>query len=236
MKKYAMIILMTIFLMAIHAEEKTKSTERSGFGGFTIGVQSMDLGKLNNIFEDHGFDKFDNVFTTFGGGGYGTIGRNFLIGGSGGGFMEARAENDSTIAVLSGGEGFFELGYIVYETKNFSMVPMFGFGGTGLDITLKPKNLSSDSFGELLDNPAKSCNLTTGNSAIKLGLMNMFQFDAGGNDDESLTIGAALHFGAIYNMGDSMWDFDDIDVSGGPDLSKWRYFLNFSVYFGGSKR
>lgn len=224
------VVLVAVLVMSLLGKD-----DRGGFGGFSVGSIYIDNSEINDLIGNYGFDKFDDNFATFGGGGFGRVGSHFLIGGSGFGIPETSVENDSITATLSGGGGFFEMGYIVYQKKGYSFAPILGIGGSGLSISLKPKREDGVTFEDLLLNPKRGVDLDTGNLSMKFSLMNMFMFNASEKDGEIFNIGASLQIGTIYHLSDDGWSADMAEISGGPERDKLNYFLELSIYFGSSK-
>lgn len=230
--KKVIIILVVILTVACFAETSGKKEE--GYGGFGFGTGTMNLDKMNNKLTSLGFEKLDNSFKTFGGGGY-ALKDDFLIGGSGFGILPQTVENDSVKATFSGGGGFFDMGYCVYKNRNFKLFSIFGIGGTGTDLQLVKKKRSTLTFDEILKDPEVTSNVIGGGLAIKLEVMSQFIFNVSKEDNETFNIAAALSAGMTYQLTNDEWQVEDLDLSGVPELEPQRYYVTLSIYFGGEK-
>ncbi|MEN3038986.1 MAG: hypothetical protein ABDI07_07545 [Candidatus Kryptonium sp.] len=121
-----------------------------GYGYFTVGVNFLNLDEINRILKTHDYAQFKSNFLTIGGAG-GFAFNRILIGGEGFALIGQKQDKRNYRSLLSGGGGFFNAGYIVYERKNFQIYPMIGIGGGGLNLKLVDKR--ERSFNEAIANP-----------------------------------------------------------------------------------
>jgi len=241
------IILLTILLASsLFADTTDESNDKKieiglkkkkseGSGGFSFGIIQLNVDELNKRIKAFGFGEFESRFATVGGGGHGIIGEKILIGGSGFGTLPVSLENDSVRITLSGGGGFFELGYIAFESKGYRFIPVLGIGGMGTNITLKSLSNGSNNFNNLITSPSGNAEINSGGVAVKLELKNRFVFDVAENEIDSFRIGGELSFGAIYQANND-WDFEDESISNVPNTGKESYFIKLAILFGGSNK
>ncbi|MFN3135999.1 MAG: hypothetical protein ACK44H_10595, partial [Candidatus Kryptonium sp.] len=122
-----------------------------GIGYFNVGVNFLNFEKLNQVLSGKNRAEFKNVLFATGGGGFAILG-NFMIGGEGFGFIAQKQDKGNYRSVLSGGAGFFKVGYVAYQTNNLLIYPMLGLGGGGLD--LKTFERKTSDFEGGISNPS----------------------------------------------------------------------------------
>jgi len=115
-----------------------------GRGFFMPGVGIMNFSALNTKLNDLDYSgKISNVVPLIGGGGYGVLSNNIILGGHGY-LMKARPISSEThVASLVGGAGFFDIGYR-FKFQDLNVYPLLGIGGGGMGLHVDPKDTEFD--------------------------------------------------------------------------------------------
>ncbi len=194
-----------------------------GFGGFGGYMTKTDMSGINQVLSAHGIEEFSNLSYGWGGLGYGIVGKVWI---GGGGFgANQTVTSDSLEIILSGGGGYFELGYTVYEKKNMLGGVSIGLGGFGYNLILNPTN-GDQTFDSLLVNPRRSSRVIIASSISFMPSLNFVVF-------LNRFAGVFLKLGyAVYTR--PVWKLSDGgEVLNPPDWSRASLVASFNVIFGG---
>ena len=115
----------------------SSSAEVEGSGFFAIGTQFTDLGPLNDRLSGSGYPEFTSETVTLGGGGYGVVANRLLLGGEGHALITGDGTGRGRNVSLTGGYGFFNLGYLFFPTSSLRASPLVGIGGGGLQLDIR---------------------------------------------------------------------------------------------------
>jgi hypothetical protein len=129
----ALIVVVFSFLNSQNVNSSGRFFGGSGY--FSFGVSFLSLDKLNQVLGDNNRAQFQSSFLNIGGGGYGVLNK-IMIGGEGFGILSQKRDKENFRSVLSGGYGFFNLGYIIYDGEKLRFYPMVGIGGGGLNLKI----------------------------------------------------------------------------------------------------
>jgi hypothetical protein len=212
----------------------TVAQERvEGRGFFMAGVQAMDIGCLNSRLRANGYGDFSDTFSSFGGGGYGIMGR-FLIGGEGAGVFtggeSATLGGDYFKASLNGGYGLLRLAYIAYRHNGFILYPTFGLGGGGLALSVSQE--ATLPFDQYLQNPRRKTTLGSGFFLVDLGLGvdHLVVLNRRGEEEGGMVFG--VRTGYLFAPFRSDWG----DALDGPDSAIEGAYFRIVLGGGGSGR
>jgi hypothetical protein len=202
----------------------------AGRGFFDVGYIGLDMDDLNASLEAADLPALDGSFFTLGGGGYGARGR-FLIGGEGHGLIgsdETTPDGEMKVS-MHGGYGLFRLGYLVTSYEGLDLFPTLGIGGGGT--SLKIVERSAPTFDDIIENPRRGATLNTGSLLLDVGAVAHLRLgggkDRGDGERGGLLIG--LQAGYTFAPADAGWDFEGVDVAGGPTLELQGAYVRFSV-------
>lgn len=211
---------------------------RHHFGGgyFMIGWSGLDLGDLNAALVSLGYPKFDESFLSLGGAGHFTVGR-LVIGGQGHAYLsesrDAALPAGNYRTELSGGVGFFDLGYQFVRCSRAHAAILVGLGGGQL--SLKMNDLGGPAFEDVLTDPGRGSELTTASFLIDLGVS--LDMLAGCVNRRGACGGPLLGVRAGYILapvkGD--WQLDDRDIAGGPRFGMEGAYVRAMLGFGGGR-
>jgi hypothetical protein len=240
MKKKLLLSMTVFFIFAasnsvLAMDNESTVGHQIGKGYFFIGSGTMKIDKLNTRLSGKGYPKFSDSFLTLGGGGHGVVNR-FIIGGEGMAFMtedrEAVVSGKTYKNSLTGGCGFFDIGYSAYSHKGLSIYPILGIGGGGYSLNITDR--SSPKFDEILDTPGRSSHLSSASFllSLSLGADYMLNFEKRPERKGGLIFG--LRVGYIFAPVTSNWNIDNIEVFGGPKTGIEGLFLHFMIGGGGS--
>ncbi|MCX8029312.1 MAG: hypothetical protein N2712_04875 [Brevinematales bacterium] len=213
-----------------------------GFGGVTFGaIYSPSINSLNDRLHSLGYSKkLNDVIFVIGGQGFGYSG-NVLMGGVGFSVRSSSVENNlngtNIVVGVSGGFGFFELGYALLKSPNISIVPILGFGGGSYVISFKTKSEVVD-FDTIAKNPYSHNNyISYGGTCFELGILthgqlivseNIVQISDNTRFRSHGTIGLLLKLSYIF-----MLATDNTTVVGEPKFGDHNFKLDLTVTFGG---
>ena len=213
-----------------HVEKR----KNGGAGGFTIGIGQFDLSNLNQRLRTRGFETLDGSQVCFGGAGYGIVNGRILLGGEGSGFGQDVASGTQK-ASLSGGWGFFDVGYVVLSRRNFNLFPLLGIGGGGFNFRIVEKAVSP-TFDEILDNPKQEANIFTGSFLLNfaLGVDYSLIFGESKKGHGGLLLGILA--GYIFDPIKADWKMGDADVLDGPDLRMTGPYVKLIIGGSGTRK
>ena len=199
------------------------------FGFFSYGWHLLKQDQLNQLLNSYAYPMFSDYAVTFGGGGL-RIYNCFLLGGEG--YMIFAQEKNTTAydASLSSGYGFLNFGYRAIASSTILAYPLIGFGGGSSTLRIAEK-VNGVNFNQLLVNPNRSLEVSTGSILINLSLnLNYFTRPI---TESGFHFGLSL--GYIYSLPSDGWYIFNNNVVGGPvfDLSGPYLRLKFG---GGSFR
>jgi hypothetical protein len=208
-----------------------RGEERIGKGWFGVGAQALDLDELNASLVAHGYPNLSDGFVTLALGGWGSHGP-VVLGLEGAGYIEDEEDilNGARRAALTGGYGLFRFGYSVRAMDDIDVVPLIGIGGGAMRLALTEH--SAPTFDEVLDDPGRSSQLTTGMFLLDASLAVHYRFTDRG-DGRGFLVG--LQGGYLWAPTDASWKLEDAnDVAGGPELRVQGPYVRLQL--GGWKR
>jgi hypothetical protein len=180
--------------------------------------------------KEKGYPEFSKNFISIGGGGHGVINK-IIIGGEGCGFLKKRGVTDDYKLSISGGCGFFDIGYMIYSSDKLNIYPTLGLGGGGLNFKIVQRGVSP-SFDDVLGDPKKGVFLsTTRGFLLKLGLGTEYLLKLWGEGGLSIGLRMGYTFGSFKD-----WDMCGIDISGGPKTGFTGPFISLVIGFWGDQK
>ncbi len=218
--KSKVFIYTIVFLLGTCFQGRTQEMKPNrlsgGVGYFMAGYTGFNLGSMNTQLTNNGYPELTNGSFTFGGGGH-FVHKNFIIGGEGHGLSNSSASNTNYNLNISGGYGFFNLGYILYHNPTLNIYPMLGFGGGGASIAITDKNKLPENFDDLLDDPTRESYITNGGFMINFSIG--ADFFISGIKTESASGGwlMGIKAGYILNTGGDDWYFNNEKITGSPN-------------------
>jgi len=231
-----LVAVMSLFIVSIaQSQEVTSEAKKEeGRGYFMFGGSILDIKDLNSRLESKGYSKFSDNLFSLGGGGHGIINR-VIIGGEGhglfGGEKESAISGETYKTSLAVGYGFFDIGYILYSKGDLNIYPFLGLGGGGISVKIAERE--APSFDEVLDNPKRSANLSSGGFLLNLalGVDYLLKLAEDENGEGGLVFGLRMGYTFTPIKGD--WQMDGIDVSGGPEVGITGPYIRFMIGGGG---
>lgn len=203
-----------------------------GGGYFMFGQSILNIENFNAALRNNGYNTISDSFVSFGGGGKAVI-NNIVIGGEGHGLVGKEEDiGNGYKASISGGYGFFNMGYVVFNIEDLHIYPLLGIGGGG--ISVKISEISLPSFSDILNNPKRGVELSTGGLILSLSLCTEYLLSLGdrgySNKKGGILLGLRLGYtwSANYN-----WTLDGSNIPGAPNVGINGYFVRFSLGFGG---
>ncbi len=229
------VFLPIVMVMAMATAQQ--QTEGDGFGGPMVGGVYYKLEDLNSRLSNLGFGTFDNVQYIVGAKGYALIKQRVLIGGSGFGILGQTVNNDSVSAKLTGGAGFFDVGFALFASNNYSLIPVVGIGGAGISLDLAPRQRAEPLFDSVLVNPRRTAKLNAAGFALKLGLVNHFAWEVVSEQKNNVTstfiLGGSIEASLIF-MPSMEWELENgIGVFNAPDPKNYMVMVGVTVLLGG---
>ena len=164
--------LFTILMLTFLVQAASSQEIRGGFGHGYFGAGLNISPAIQNDLQSTallGPDLQLNRVAVFGGGGgYGIVGRRFLIGGSGVGFRSADATGRGE-GTLSMGGGFINLGYLTAIKRNMLSYPYVGIGGNGVKLNVKNTTPESMNLGNQIIDPGETIKLNSHGISFEAG-------------------------------------------------------------------
>ena len=157
-------LLLFVVVSFSNSQDNSLGKFFGGGGYFSFGISFLDLDKLNRVLSDNNRAQFQSSFLNIGGGGYGVLNK-IIIGGEGFGILGQKKDKENFRCVLSGGYGFFNLGYIIYDVERLRFYPMVGIGGGGLN--LKIFEMKGADFNDAISNPKKIFDASFSSLSVK---------------------------------------------------------------------
>jgi len=209
-------ILTLLSFQLVFGQDKTSSSKVvGGMGYFMMGIGSLDIGDLNTRLETAGFSTFSEKFVSFGGGGH-SINGNLIMGGEGHGMSVGEVSEGDYTTSLGAGYGFFDIGYAIYSTDALYVYPMLGIGGGGMSIRIVEKG-TSPSFNDVLENPKRGVEVSTGGFLLNLSLGTDYVFAMEKDETGRGGLAIGLRVGYIFTPRKGDWAMDETKLSGSPE-------------------
>jgi opacity protein-like surface antigen len=211
---------------------------RESRGYVSLGVGSLDLGALNDRLVGNGYPSSPEHLFAIGGGGHG-IGRRWVIGGEGQGLIgrtkDATRGGRNDESTVTAGYGLFNLGYAVVKQRDLHVYPLVGIGGGGVSLRINER--SSPTFDEVLADPGRGVNVSTGGLLVQVGVGadKLFVRRRGERDGRPYESGLVLGVRAGYILMpyQADWAIDGTRVPGGPSADIAGPYVHVIVGGGG---
>jgi len=238
MKKPALLVpflFLAMWTSPLCADSKGAPAVRGGKGSFMIGWGALDLEPLNQTLASAGYPPFAEDYLTLGGGGHAVLGR-LVLGGQGHGYLQDKQDvalaGGNHRTSLAAGMGFFDLGVVAWSGHGVALTPMVGLGGGALLFEIQ--ELSSPTFGEVLQQPGRRSSLSTSGFLVDLGVHLDWIL---GPVQRGVRSGAVvgLRAGWILSPFKGSWQLDGRDIAGGPRVGIEGPYVRFSVGGGSLK-
>jgi hypothetical protein len=205
-----------------------------GAGGFLLGGNFFDFDNLSRDFRLNGYPRVDNTNFFLGGMGYAVINNKVIIGGEGGGFWQSVGNSFAKVN-LSGGYGFFDLGYVIHSERNFRIFPVLGIGGGGISLKIFPAQ-RTPTFEDILNDPYRKAEFTTSNFAMHFSLGMDIKVASKEKRFRSKGLLLGARFGYVWIPGDSDWQMDGMEVFAGPKTNFEGFYIHFLIGGFGERR
>lgn len=228
-------ICVLFFAPALCRGQAEGSPEGVGMGYSMFGTSTLDLDALNSRLESKGYPGLSDNFFTTGGGGHAVINDRIIIGGEGHALLGDEVTSGNYESSISAGYGFFDVGYIVYSKNQLRVYPLLGIGGGGMTLKIKEKT-GSLSFDDVLDNPARSVNLTTGGFLLSFAVGMDYLLILGGDEEGEGGLVFGLRAGYTISPFERGWEMDELELSGAPEMGITGPFVRFMFGGGGMER
>jgi hypothetical protein len=158
-----------------------------------------------------------------------------IIGGEGhllvGDESEAAISSGDYKTSLSAAYGFFNVGYLVYSKDDLHVYPLVGLGGGELWLKIGPH-----SFDDILENPQRSAELSTGGFLLNLALGADYLWKLKEDEKSEGGLVFGLRVGYTFAPAKGEWTADGIDISGGPEVGITGPYIRFMIGGGGKSK
>jgi hypothetical protein len=224
----AMVIVNIFFAGIIYGDEAAR--ESGGMGYSMFGNSTIGISDLNAQLESKGYARLSDSYFSVGGGGHGIVNSKWILGGEGHTLLGEGVTSRGFESSINVTYAFFDVGYIVYSIKDFSLYPLVGIGAGGMNFNIA-EEATALSLGEVLDDPQRGVELTTGGFLLNLAIGIDYLLTLG--KDEEGRGGLLLGIRAGYTLSPSQgsWMMDDIEISGAPEIGITGPYIRFM--FGG---
>jgi len=211
-----------------------KPQKGGGLGYFMIGAATVDLSDLNAALRTAGYPKLSNRFLSMGGGGLAFINK-LIIGGEGSGLNENSVTANGNKLSFQGGYGMFQMGYLLFKTKQVNVYPLLGIGGGGLELKIAQQNQSVD-FGKILKNPTGCAQFSSGAFLVNLGLGGHYFLGSKGNKkSEASGFFVGFRLGYLLALTSKNWDLENGTVLNAPKTAFSGPYFQLTIGGGGQR-
>ena len=212
------------------APSRETARRYGGAGFFAFGALLTDQDPMNDALAARGLPQVSSAFVTLGSAGYFRLNR-LLLGGEGYAILPREGSSPTHETTVSGGMGFFDVGYVVVSRGGLAIFPMLGLGGGGLSYSIGEKRAGG--FDAVLDDPRRGASLTRGGflGQIALGIDHLFDGRREATQAGGPVVGLRVGYAAQLTHGD--WQVFGASVDGGPSVGLGGPFLRLVVGGGG---
>jgi len=227
-----MVITMSVLLVSPSQGRKHEATiDVSGGRGYVMmGTSMLDIDELNTSLSNAGYSELSDNFFTLGGGGHAIINR-IIIGGEGHGLMADETTTGNYTVSLTGGYGLVNVGYLIFSRGGFHLYPLLGIGGGAIDLKIHERE--APSFDEILDDPKRGSELSTGGFLLNVSIGADHLFILGGDEEGEGGLVLGLRAGYTFTPIKGDWNMYDMDVGGGPDIGITGPYFHLMLGGGG---
>lgn len=148
-----------------------------------------------------------------------------LLGGEGHALLTGDGTGQGRNVSLTGGYGFFNLGYLFFPTSSLHAYPLLGIGGGGLQLDIESQG-DAGNFDDVLDDPDRSARVGRASFLISLGAGLEYQF---GTPDDGGSAQLGIRAGYIISALRSDWQLDENSLADGPDASMQGPFVRLTI-------
>lgn len=180
-----------------------------------VGRSVLDLDDLNATLEDAGYANVDDSFISFGGAGYGIVGR-VIVGGEGQALAGDDATSGSYVTSIEAGYGLFDLGYLLVSSGGLNLYPMIGVGAGGMSLRIRERG--EPSFDEVLADPRRGSELSNWGLLVSLDLGADYLVVLGEDNEGAGGIALGVRVGYTFAPYTSEWSLEDTEIPEGPDV------------------
>jgi hypothetical protein len=213
-----LMIVSILFTNISQAQEIAPIAKESGAVGYSMfGRSIIDIKDLNAKLESKGYSEIPDNFFSVGGGGHGIINNRFIIGGEGHSLLGGKATSGNYTSSIYVIYGFFDLGYVVYSINDFRVYPLLGIGGGVMNLKITER-LTSLSIDDVLDNPLRGVEISTGGLLLDLALGMDYLLKFGGDEKGRGGMILGLRAGYTISPFKGSWKMDEIEISGAPEI------------------
>lgn len=207
-----------------------------------MGMLVLDTSPINDWLDDADVDDFSMVTPTIGGGIHAILAEKVIVGMKGSAFY-SEGGGDYLEATLSGGYGYFEVGYLVINQRRWMLAPVIGIGGGGLSMALKgdldrfgvmsaPTGTTNPRGEETLISQKGRLGWGYGLAQVGLTFHHVVPFTDTPNGYGMVMFGASV--GGLVQLASSSWEDDEMINSGSYPKPKFNgIYAQFEINFGG---
>lgn len=219
--KTPLVILLVSLAISLQAQ---MDAIHGSAGHFRFGYANHNLSAMNNWLPAN-YPDLRNDFITVGGTGY-VIMNRVILGGEGFGSTGTTVSRDTLSASPTIGRGMLNVGYVVYDYKNFLLYPLFGFGGGATTIRFR----ENAGFGNIV-NRVKETDFSFTNSNLMLSIsVGADSYFISESRKHGFSLG--LRAGYIYALQNATWRRNSTEISG-PNMSTSGFY--FTIGIGGGR-
>ena len=213
MKRISLWVLAAAAILAL-ADPGWARDGGGGMGYFAFGWRQVDVDELNVVLKGKGYPAFSDGYFLLGGGGHAVIRYNLIVGGEGHGLVRRQQSGLARRTSISGGYGFFNVGYSLYRTDELRVYPLLGLGGGSLQLDISERAVTS--FGQILDDPGRSAQVSTGGLLLDLALGADYLLALREDKDSQSGMVFGLRAGYTWAPLKGEWRLAEADVAEGP--------------------
>jgi len=228
MKKFlSLVSVLVLWPLCAWTQQSENGIKQEGSGSFNIGYAHLNNSDFQKFLPE-GFYQLSESYLLLGGEGYGLKG-NFLVGGSGQAIVGQDESNGSLKTEISGGMGFFNLGYTLVNQDKIKVFPMLGIGGGSMELRISEHK--DVSVNEIIQEPSREITLEVGNFLLdfSLGLDYIPRIHMAKNGKEGGGFKTGVRVGYMLGFNSDNWNYGGGDVNGAPNFGLNSFYVKMVI-------
>jgi hypothetical protein len=221
-------VLSILILNAVKAQEANPSVSKTvgGGGGFTIGYNYLDVSAFDQFLPEN--QSLQPNHLSIGGYGNSFIGK-FVVGGGGTGMHGSDITTDSLNISAGGGQGTFNVGYLLFKKNNTLLYPLLGIGGGGYSVNIaRNNNVPAE---EIKDDSFREVDIGTGYFVFDVSL-NLNLIPIPQQSDQSLGYGGimtGLQVGYTSSFSESGFSYSGGNITGASTFRPQMFYVKLVI-------
>lgn len=219
-------------VISLGQDSSSCSKEVAGMGYCLMGQSIIDLNNVNSALAKNGYSELSDNFFSVGGGGHAIMNQRLILGGEGHTLLGDDVITGNYKSSIHMTYGCFNIGYILYSIKGLNIYPLLGIGGGTMNLKIT-EEVSSLSWNDLLNDPKRGAELSTGGLILNIGLGVDYFIKLEETDKEKGGFVLGLRAGYSYSPFKGELMMNDMKIIGAPEMGITGPYIRFMLGGGG---